>query len=92
MIFQFLFFLEQWDLESDKDIIANITYNLDDIKMINILRKSIEFAVDENGVEIKTKEQAVEYLITKLRRNKRISQTDEEIAKQFKRKCILIKY
>jgi DNA-directed RNA polymerase II subunit RPB2 len=67
-------------LESDKDIISNITYNLDDIKMINILRKSIEFSVDENGQEIKTKEQAVEYLITKLRRNKRISQTDEEIA------------
>ena len=67
-------------LESDKEIISNITYNLDDIKMINILRKSIEYAVDDNGVEIKTKEQAVEYLITKLRRNKRISQTDEEIA------------
>ena len=67
-------------IESDKDIISNITYNLDDVKMINGLRKSIEMAVDDNGNHIKTKEQAVEYLITKLRRNKRISQTNEELA------------
>jgi DNA-directed RNA polymerase II subunit RPB2 len=67
-------------LETDKDIISNITYNLDDIKMINLLRDSIENSVDDKGNIIKTQEDAVNYLITKLRRNKRISQTDEELA------------
>ena len=72
-------------LESDKDIIANITYNMDDVKMINLLRESINNSVDDKGNPIKTKEEAVNYLITKLRRNKRISQTDEEVAKIQKR-------
>ena len=67
-------------IEADKNIIANITYDLNDTKMINLLRKSIQFSVDDNGNEIRTKEQASEYLITKLKRNKRISQTDEEIS------------
>lgn len=67
-------------LESDKDIISNITYNIDDVKMINLLRESIENSVDDKGNPIKTKEEAVNYLITKLKRNKRISQNNEEIA------------
>ena len=67
-------------LESDKDIISNIVYNMDDIKMINLLRASVQNSMDETGNFIRTKEQAIDYLITKLRRNKRISMTDEEIA------------
>jgi DNA-directed RNA polymerase II subunit RPB2 len=67
-------------LESDMDIIANITYNLEDIEMLNLLRPSITMCVDENGINIKTKEEAYNYLITKLKRNKRISSTDFHIA------------
>lgn len=66
-------------LETDKDIISNITYNLEDSKMINLLRASVSSSVNENGDMIRTREEAFNYLITKLRRHRRISQ-DEEIA------------
>lgn len=67
-------------IESDKDIISIITNNLDDIKMLNLLRPCIAFCVDEFNNPIKTKEEAIGYLITKIRRNKRISMSNEEIA------------
>ena len=48
--------------------------------MINLLRNSILNSVNDNNEPITNKEEAFEYLIQKLRRNKRISQTDENIA------------
>ena len=68
-------------VESDQSIISHITYDLNDIRMINLIRPSVINSVDDLGNSIKTKEEAYEYLITKLKRNKRISQTDENIAK-----------
>jgi DNA-directed RNA polymerase II subunit RPB2 len=67
-------------LENDKEIMSRITYNLDDVKMINLLRPSITFCEDENGVLIKTKEEALNYLITKINKTRRFSQTNEELA------------
>ena len=77
-------------IESDQEIISRITYDLDDIKMINLLRRSMEYSTDDNGVLIRTKTEAFEYLSSKLRRNRMISQTDEELAK-IQRKMILEK-
>ena len=71
-------------LETDKDIISNITYNLEDSKMINLLRESISSSVNDEGTMIRSREEAIDYLINKLRRHRRISQ-DEEIAKIQKR-------
>ena len=71
-------------LESDKDIISNITYDLEDTEMLNLLRPSINYCEDENGNPIKTKEEAINYLITKVIKHRRISQTNEEIAKKQK--------
>jgi len=68
-------------IESDKDIISRITYDLNDIKMINLLRASMDKSVDDNGNSIKTKDEAIEYLSNKLRKNKMISQSDEALAK-----------
>jgi DNA-directed RNA polymerase II subunit RPB2 len=67
-------------LESDMDIIVNMTYNLEDTEMLNLLRPSISMCMDENDIMIKTKEEAVNYLSTKLKKNKRISATDPFIA------------
>ena len=67
-------------LESDKDIISNITYDLNDVKMLNLLRPSVVNCFDELNNPIRTREEAINYLITKLRRNKRISVIDEELA------------
>jgi DNA-directed RNA polymerase beta subunit len=72
-------------VEEDQRIISYITYDLEDTKMLNSIRPSIISSVDENGNPIRTKEEAIEYLITKLKRNKRISQTDENLAKIQKR-------
>uniref|UniRef100_A0A6C0J5I7 DNA-directed RNA polymerase n=1 Tax=viral metagenome TaxID=1070528 RepID=A0A6C0J5I7_9ZZZZ len=71
-------------LESDKDIISNITYNLEDNKMINLLIPSVSFSVNDNNQLIRTKEEAVDFLITKLRRYRKLS-PDEEIAKVQKK-------
>ena len=68
-------------VEEDQRIISYITYDLDDTKMLNMIRPSIINSVDENNNPIRTKEEAIEYLITKIKRNKRISQTDENLAK-----------
>jgi hypothetical protein len=68
-------------IESDKSIISYLTYDLTDIKMLNLLRPSVNNSIDETGNSIKTKEEAIEFLIHKIKRNKRISQTDENIAK-----------
>ena len=72
-------------LETDKDIIANITYDLKDIKLLNLLRPSLTLSTDDDNNIIRTKEEAIEFLITKLKRNKRISQSDEDLAKLQKR-------
>ena len=71
-------------LESDKDIITNVTYNIDDIKMLNLLRASVENSFDDQGNSIKTKEEAMNYLITKIKKHKRLSE-DENIAKYQKK-------
>jgi DNA-directed RNA polymerase beta subunit/intein/homing endonuclease len=68
-------------VESDQEIISRITYDLEDIKMLNLVRPSVADSMDEEGNIIRTKEEATAYLITKLRRNKRISQSDEKLAK-----------
>ena len=68
-------------VESDQMIISYITYDLDDIKMTNLVRASVANSTDDLGNSIRTKEEATEYLITKLKKNKRITQSDESLAK-----------
>ena len=72
-------------LESDRDIISNISYDIEDTKMLNLLRPSVVFSLDEFENPIRTREEAINFLITKLRRNKRISVTDEELAVKQKK-------
>ena len=68
-------------VETDQDIISKITYDLKDEKMINLLRSSMEYSIDDLGGTIKTREEAIEYLASKLRKNRMISQTDDKLAK-----------
>ena len=72
--------MRAFGLETDEEIISRITYNLQDVKMINLLRPSIAFCQDENGILIKTKEEALNYLITKINKSRRFSQVNEELA------------
>ena len=59
-------------VESDKEIISRITYDLTDTRMLNIIRPSCMLSVDEEGKQIRTREEAIDYLIEKLKRNKRL--------------------
>ena len=68
-------------VEEDQRIISHITYDLTDTKMLNMVRPSTISSTDEEGNQIRSKEEAIEYLIGKLKRNKRISQSDEALAK-----------
>ena len=72
-------------LEADYDILINITFNLEDIKMINLLRFSMLNCFDEEGNTIKTREEALIFLANKIAKNRRISSTDEELAKAQRR-------
>ena len=53
--------MRAFGIETDKEIISRLTYNLDDVKMVNLLRPSIAFCEDDNGVPIKSKEEAINY-------------------------------
>jgi DNA-directed RNA polymerase II subunit RPB2 len=78
-------FLRALGMESDKEIISYITNNLEDLEMLNILRNSVNSSITTEGKEIKNKDDAIEFLITKLRKHRRITQSDPEIALMQKR-------
>ncbi|ADO67257.1 putative DNA-directed RNA polymerase subunit Rpb2 precursor [Cafeteria roenbergensis virus] len=77
-------------IENDRELIARITNNLDDIPMVNLLRNSLENSVDDNGNLIKTREEAINFLMTKMKAGRRISQSDEQVA-QAQKKLLLEK-
>jgi DNA-directed RNA polymerase II subunit RPB2 len=72
-------------LESDQSILNYITYDLKDNDMLNLLRPTINDCMDENNNPIRTKEAAIDYLLKKLKKTKRISQTDVNVANIQKR-------
>ena len=78
-------------ITSDYDIIKYIVYDINDFDMTNMLRYSLDKSLSEvrdikgNFKVIRTQEDAIEYLTTKLKSNKRYSETDEAIREQQKR-------
>lgn len=82
--------LRAYGIESDKDIINLIVNDTSDNRMINLLRTSLDESYDDDGNMIQSKEQAMLYLISKLKYNRRISMTNEEVA-EIQRKILLNK-
>lgn len=73
-------------IESDKDIINYCVYDHDDIDMINIVRMSLENSKPETGTEkIITQEDAINYLISKMRVIVKYNETDKNIRHQEKK-------
>jgi DNA-directed RNA polymerase II subunit RPB2 len=66
-------------VESDLDIIKWITYNTNDTEMINIIRESLTKSVDLDEIRITNKEQAIEYLLAKLKKQRKYTETDQDI-------------
>ena len=82
--------LRAYGIESDKNIINLITNDINDNRMVNMIRTSLSESFDDMGNEIKSKESAMNYLISKLKYNKRISITNEDVA-VIQRKILLNK-
>lgn len=73
-------------IESDADIINYCVYDQLDIEMVNMLRIAIENSkMETNNVKITSREDAVDYLITKMRTVKKYNETDKFIRQQEKR-------
>lgn len=64
-------------IESDKDIINYITYNEKDSDMIDLIRLSLEYCKNEKGQKIQTQQDAIDYLVSKLRVLKKYSENDK---------------
>lgn len=80
-------------LESDRKIIDFITYDEHDTDMIDIIRASLDSCVNDKGVKIASQEEAIEYLIPKLRVLKKYTETDAEtkkLQKQMHLKSLLL--
>jgi DNA-directed RNA polymerase II subunit RPB2 len=65
-------------LESDRDIINYITYDEYDTDMVDLIRISLDACRNEKGAKISTQEEAIDYLIPKLRVLKKYTETDKE--------------
>ena len=65
-------------LESDRDIINYTVYDENDIDMVDLARVTLDNCKNESGTKIQTQQEAVDYLITKLRVLRKYTETDEE--------------
>lgn len=80
-------------LESDRKIIDFITYDEHDTDMIDIIRASLDSCQTDKGVKISSQEEAIEYLVPKLRVLKKYTETDAEtkkLQKQMHLKSLLL--
>ena len=83
-------------IESDYDIYRYIVYDTSDVDMINTLKQSIDSAYNENVVldngenfVVRTKEQAIQYLMTKLKNTKKYTETDANEKQMQKRTAVM---
>lgn len=67
--------------ESDRSIIDFIAYDEHDTDMIDIIRASLDSCKTDKGIKISSQEEAIEYLIPKLRVLKKYTETDAETKK-----------
>lgn len=79
-------------LQSDRSIIDFIAYDEYDTDMVDLIRVSLDACKNEKGMKISTQEEAIDYLIPKLRVSKKYTESDREtklIQKQLHLKNLL---
>lgn len=76
-------------VESDRDIINYIAYDDKDHDLVDALRISLEECKNEKGIKIQTKEDAILYLMGKMRVIKKYSETDKNVKQQQKKLHLL---
>lgn len=82
---------------TDNDIIKYCVYDMNDIEMVNLLSTSIKYSifdptkpVSESNRPIKTQDDAITYLVSKLKQTKKYNETDRDI-RNMQRKMHLLK-
>jgi DNA-directed RNA polymerase II subunit RPB2 len=73
--------LKALGFESDRSIINCITHDEYDSDIIDKIRASLDACKNEKGIKISTQEEAIEYLVPKLRVLKKYTETDAETKK-----------
>jgi DNA-directed RNA polymerase beta subunit len=82
--------LKALGLESDRNIINYTTYDEYDTDMIDVIRISLDMCKTEKGTKISTQEDALDYLITKMKiMNKKINEGDKDIKHSQKKKFLV---
>jgi DNA-directed RNA polymerase II subunit RPB2 len=77
-------------IESERDIINCVAYDENDTEMINLIRVSLENSISETtSNKIMTQEEAMNYLINKMRLVKKYSETDKDVRIQEKKMHLL---
>jgi DNA-directed RNA polymerase II subunit RPB2 len=66
-------------LESDRDIINYSVYDEHDIDMVDVAKISLKSCCTDKDVKIQTQQDAIDYLITKLRVLRRYTETDKDV-------------
>jgi DNA-directed RNA polymerase beta subunit len=77
-------------IESDKSIIDYTIYDVNDIYAINVIRSSLDNCKNERDIKVTTKEEAIDYLLTKLRiTSKKYSETNKQVRQEQRRMHLL---
>lgn len=71
-------------IDTDRDIIRFIVYDPTDIIMMNTVRMILENSMNVEDVKIQTREDALNYLTTKMRVHKKYTESDAEIKQKQK--------
>lgn len=82
--------LKALGMELDRNIINYITYDEYDNDMIDILRVSLENCQNDKGVKISNQEDALDYLVSKMKiMSKKITEGDKDVKHLQKRKFVI---
>jgi DNA-directed RNA polymerase beta subunit len=82
--------LKALGLESERNIINYTTYDEYDNDMVDVIRMTLDMCKTEKGTKISTQEDALDYLITKMKIvNKKINDVDKDIKHAQKKKFLL---
>lgn len=76
-------------LESDRDIINYISHDEYDTDMADLIRISLDACKNEKGMKISTSEEAIDYLIPKMRILKKYTESDRETKLHQKKNHLL---
>jgi len=76
-------------IESDKDIINYVVYDNKDNDMINMVRLSLDQSKTLKGAKIQTQEDALEFLMDKMRIVRKYSETDKNVKNEQKKMHLL---